>query len=84
MGEKIEEGFMVFIVDGADGVGAVEQVSAKSITVYVENAGEFEVPRSAIKDVHSEKVILEPKLLDRSFLKAIGHQHDSEDPNLVG
>jgi hypothetical protein len=84
MSEKIEEGFVVFIADGAEGVGAVEQVGATSITVYVENAGEFEVPRSAIKDVHSQKVILDPKRLDRGFLDAIGHQHDREDPNLVG
>jgi len=84
MSEKIEEGFMVFIADGSDGIGAVREVASTSLIVYVENAGEFVIPRAAVKGVHSEKVILNPKLLDRRFLDAIGHVHDSEDPNLVG
>ena len=84
MTENIEEGFMAFLADGRDGIGAVREVSSTSIVIYVENAGEFVVPRSAVKTVHSQKVILNPKLLDKRLLAAIGHVHDSEDPNLVG
>jgi hypothetical protein len=84
MTEKIEEGFMVFIAVGGDGVGAVTEVGPTSLVVYVENAGEFFVPRTAVKGVQSHKVVLNPKLLDKRFLNAIGHAHDSEDPNLVG
>lgn len=84
MTENIEEGFMAFLDDGRDGIGAVREVSSTSIVIYVENAGEFVVPRSAVKTVHSQKVILNPKLLDKRLLTAIGHVHDSEDPNLVG
>jgi hypothetical protein len=84
MTEHIEEGFMAFIADGKDGIGAVREVNSTSLIIYVENAGEFVVPRSAVKDVHSEKVILKPELLDKRLLAAVGHSHDSEDPNLVG
>ena len=84
MTEHIEEGFMAFLADGKDGIGAVREVSTTSLVIYIENAGEFVVPRSAVKDVHSQKVLLKPELLDKRILKAIGHVHDSEDPNLVG
>jgi hypothetical protein len=84
MTEHIETGYMAFIADGKDGIGGVREVTTTSLVIYVENAGEFVVPRSAVKDVHSQKVILNPKLLDKTFLRAIGHVHDSEDPNLVG
>jgi hypothetical protein len=84
MSDNIEEGFMVFIADGQDGIGAVREVNSTSIVIYVENAGEFVVPRSAVKDVHFQKVILRPDRLDKRLLTAIGHEHDSEDPNLVG
>ncbi|MBA2127555.1 hypothetical protein DLM45_15185 [Hyphomicrobium methylovorum] len=82
--ENIEVGFMVFLADGADAVGAVREVSNTSLVIYVENGGEFEVPRSAVKDVHSDKVILDAGRLDSHILKAVGHAHDREDPNLTG
>ncbi|MFA5957864.1 hypothetical protein [Hyphomicrobium sp.] len=84
MSDKIEEGFMAFLVDGKDGIGAVRNVTATSLVLYIENAGEFVVPRSAVKDVHSQKVLLKPELLDKRLLAAVGHVHDSEDPKLVG
>ncbi len=84
MTQNIEPGFMAFLVDGKDGIGAVREVTSTSLVLYIENAGEFVVPRSAVKDVHSQKVLLKPDLLDKRLLAAIGHVHDSEDPKLVG
>jgi hypothetical protein len=84
MTENIEVGFMAFLVDGKDGIGAVREVTTTSLVIYVENAGEFVIPRSAVKDVHSEKVLLKPEMLDKRFLRAVAHEHDSEDPKLVG
>ena len=75
---------MAFIADGQEGIGAVREVNETSIIIYVENAGEFVIPRSAVQDVHSEKVILRPDRLDKRLLVAVGHAHDREDPNLVG
>lgn len=84
MTENIEQGFMAFIAEGREGFGAVRKVSDHTIVVYVENAGEFDVPMAAVKSVHDQKVILNRQLLSKELLKAVGHTHDNEDPNLVG
>lgn len=84
MRQAIEAGFMTFIAEGREGIGAVREVNSHAIVVYVENAGEFEVPLKAVKAVHDQKVILNPTLLPSDFLKAVGHAHDREDPELTG
>src|SRR5262245_35823391 len=47
MAEQIEIGFQAFVSDGGEEFGAVREVSARDVVVYVENAGDFRVPRSA-------------------------------------
>ena len=84
MNERIEEGFMAFVADGSEGIGAVTKVTSTGLIVYVENAGEFAVPLSAVTAVHSQKVMLNPKLLGTAMLAAIGHAHDREDPTVAG
>ena len=82
--EKIEEGFDVFVHDGEKAFGAVRQAptGADHIVVYVEASGDFSVPLSAIKDVHSEKVILDCSKIDVALKRAIGHAHEGEDPHI--
>lgn len=84
MKEPIEQGFMVFLAEGAEGIGAVRDTTADSILVYVENGGEFSVPLAAVKNVHDQKVLLDARLLDKALLDAVGHAHDREDPRLIG
>jgi hypothetical protein len=84
MNEPIDKGFMVFLAEGKEGIGAVRETARDHIVIYVENAGEFRVPRTAIRRVHDDKVILDPSQLDKKLLTAVGHAHDSEDPRLVG
>lgn len=84
MNETIETGYMVFLAEGAEGIGAVREIVDGAIVVYVENGGEFLVAYEAIKAVHDHKVILTPGLVDRRLLEAVGHAHDAEDPKLVG
>jgi hypothetical protein len=84
MSKEVEEGFMAFIADGAEGIGSVRHVEDKDIVIYVENAGEFTVPKTAIIDVHSQKVMLDPRQLSKVFLRAVGHVHDGEDPETAG
>ena len=82
---KIQEGFEVFVADDSKAFGAVRQVSPHGrpeFVVYVENAGDFTVPLSAVKAVHSQKVIVDCGKLDRKLRQAIGHAHDAEDPNI--
>jgi hypothetical protein len=83
--ERIEEGFEVFASDTAKPFGAVRQVAPhgrREIVVYVENAGDFTVALDAVKAVHAQKVIVDPRKLDQRLRRAIGHAHDSEDTSL--
>jgi hypothetical protein len=82
MAEPIREGFDVFVHDGDKAVGAVRRVSPREFIVYVENAGDFVVPLSAVKEVDSEKVVLDCAKLEHRLRRAIGHAHDGEDPNI--
>jgi hypothetical protein len=80
---QIDIGFQVFLSDGGQEVGAVRQVAPfgrPEILVYVENAGEFVIPLSAVASVHSNKVVLATEKLDASLRRAIGHAHDAEEP----
>ena len=84
MKERIETGYMAFLAEGKEGIGAVRGVSPDAIVLYVENAGEFIVPMNAVRKVHDQKVMLDPRRLDKALLDAVGHVHDREDPKLVG
>ena len=83
MSEKIREGFDVFTHDGEHQFGAVRKVRAHEIVIYVENAGDFTVPMSAVKDAHSEKVILDSGRLDAKLKEAIRRAHSGEDPRIA-
>ena len=85
MREQISEGFMVFVSDGDEGIGSVREVrhGLPELVVYIENAGDFVVPFLAIRDVHSEKVVLDVARLDLRLRDAIRHARDCEDPNYV-
>jgi hypothetical protein len=83
MQEKIEVGFQAFTSDGGDEFGAVREVAPggrPELVIFVENAGDFTVPLSAVDAVHSEKVILNCAKLDHRLRRAIGHAHDAETP----
>lgn len=81
MPETIEVGFQAFVNDGGEEFGAVRDVSpdGRLLTVYVENAGDFYVPASAVLSVQSEKVTFDCGRLEPRLRKAIGHAHDLED-----
>jgi hypothetical protein len=73
-----------FCSDGGEEFGAVREVSPNGrpeLVIYVENAGEFVVPLSAVEAVHSQKVILNCAKLERRLRRAIGHAHDAEEPD---
>jgi hypothetical protein len=84
--EAIQEDFQVYAHDGDVAFGAVRQLAPDGrpeIVVYVENAGDFVVPLSAVQDVHDEKVIVDCGKLDRKLREAIGHAHVAEDLNIA-
>ena len=83
MKEAIEIGYQVFASDGGEEFGAVRQVTPQGrpeLVIYVENGGDFVVPLEAVEAVHSQKVILNCRKLDRRLRVAIGHAHDAEVP----
>ncbi len=80
----IEVGSMVFLAEGKEGIGAVREVRSDGFVLYVENAGEFEVPLSAVSNVHDSKVLINPQSVGPALLDAVRHAHDAEDPKLVG
>ncbi len=82
--QSVDLAYMAFLEEGGEGVGAVVETRQTSIVIYVENAGEFVVPRSAIKSVHDSKVVLKRDALDPALLEAIKHVHDREDPRTIG
>jgi len=82
MHENIREGFDVFLHDGDKGFGAVRQVRKHELVVYVENAGDFEIPLSAVKDAEAGKVILDSGKLDPKLRAAIRRAHSGEDPRI--
>ena len=47
-------------------------------SVYVENAGDFQVPVDAVVSVQSEKVTFDCRKLEPGLRSAIGHAHDAE------
>jgi hypothetical protein len=78
----IENDFQVFVSDSDEEVGAVRYVAPQGrpeLIVYVENAGEFTVPLTAVQSVASGKVILDCSKLDVVLRRAIGHAHDAEE-----
>lgn len=85
MREAIEEGFMVFATDGAEGIGSVREIHPErdELVVYVENAGDFTIPLSAVDTVHSQKVMLRCEQLEPRLREAISHAHDAEDPRYM-
>jgi hypothetical protein len=79
---SIREDFAVFVHDGDKQLGAVRHVGSHEIRVYIENAGDFTVPLSAVKEVVDDKVVLDCGKLAADLRKAIGHAHSGEDPRI--
>jgi hypothetical protein len=80
---NIQIGFQVFVSDGGQEVGAVRQVAPfgrPELEIYVENAGDFVVPLTAVASVHDNKVVLDCKKLEAKLRRAVGHAHDAEEP----
>lgn len=79
---SIRIGDHAFVADGGEEVGAVREIKPDGVVVYVENAGDFDVPADAIESAHAQKVVLRCAKLDGRLREAIGHAHDAEEPGL--
>lgn len=82
MTQKIEEGFTAILAESGVHAGAITLVERTRVVVYVENCGAFNVPMSAVRDVHDDTVVLARRDLSRVFLLAVQHavaEHTSAD-----
>ena len=80
--EPIEVGVQAFTADGGEEFGAVREVSDDTVTIYVENAGDFVVPLDAVTSVHAQKIVVDCTRLEPQLRRAIDHAHDAEEPGL--
>jgi len=69
---------MVFVADGEVGVGAVREVRETDLVVNIQNAGDVILPLSAIRDIHSGKVLLNLDQLEAPVIAALNRVHDGE------
>ena len=77
----IEIGDQAFTHDGGEEFGAVRDVQPDGrpeLIVYIENSGEYTVPLSAVRAVHSGKVLIDVDQLPSVIQQAIEHAHDRE------
>ena len=81
--ETTRKGFVVFVSDGDEGIDSVHEIrqAPTGMVIYIENAGDFAVPLSAVKEVHYRKVVMDHTQLDAGARDAIRHARDAEDPN---
>ncbi len=79
MAEPIRKDLPVFLHDGDVAIGAVRSFLGNDLVIYIENAGDFTLARSAVKDVHEHKVILDGSKLDEKIRTAITLAHSAED-----
>ncbi len=83
MAEEIRVDLPVFLHDGEVAIGAIHDVSSPDrIEIYIENAGDFSIPRSAVQEVHFNKVVLDGAKLEQNVLQAIARAHSAEDDEL--
>lgn len=80
--DSVQEGFDVFLHDGGHAFGAVRQVRKNELVVYIENAGDYEIPLSAVKEVQAGKVVLDAGKLDTRLRESIRRAHSGEDPRI--
>jgi hypothetical protein len=80
----IEIGFQVHAEEGGERFGAVRGVvpQTNALIIYIENAGDVEVPAEAVRRVHDGKVIVDVGRLDARLRAAIAHAHDREEPGV--
>ena len=80
--QQIEPCFRVFLGEGMDGAGAVRALGDNGdVVVNIENAGDFSLPLSSVRDVHDDKVILDFERLPVPLREALHHLHDAEFPD---
>jgi hypothetical protein len=75
----IEVGYQAFAKGAEEEFGAVRQVRAEDLVIYIEDAGDTVVPLSTVLEVIEGKVIVDTSKLDDTVRRAIENAHRDED-----
>ncbi len=76
---QVAVGSQVYLDEGGEEVGAVREVGADYVVVYVEGTGDFTLSAPEIHSAHDGKLVLEKKKLAPALLEAVRHAHERED-----
>ncbi|GAA0575181.1 hypothetical protein [Rhizomicrobium electricum] len=75
---RIEAGDDVFVDDDENLVGYVRRANLREVVVFVEDWGDFTLPRELIKTAVSNGIVLPCQKLPLRMRAAIGHLHGLE------
>jgi hypothetical protein len=75
----IEVGYQAFAKGAEEEFGAVRQVRAQDVVIYIEDAGDTVIPLAAVIDVVEGKVIVDTARLEEGVRRAIASAHRDED-----
>lgn len=71
----IEPGDDVFVDDSEDIVGHVRRVNLREVTIFVEDKGDFTLPRTVVKASGNNAIIIVCEKLPIKLRAMIGHLH---------
>lgn len=74
-GYGVTVGDHVFLDGDEEEIGAVRQVMADHIVVYIENSGDFVVRGPHVKSAHDGKVVIDPRRAEPALLEAAREAH---------
>ena len=78
MSFQVQLGDQLFLEEGGEEIGAVRKVAPDHLVVYIEAAGDFNIPGTWVRAAHNGKVVLDPEKCDEAFLTAARTAHERE------
>lgn len=75
----IDVGYQAFAKGAEEEFGAVRQVRAQDLIVYIEDAGDTSIPLSTVLEVVEGKVIVDVQRLPEGVQQSIAKAHRDED-----
>ena len=74
----VEIDFEVFAHEGEHAIGAVREIHADHLIVWIENRGDTRIDAEHVASAHDGKVVLAEHGLPDVLNEAIAHAHDAE------
>jgi hypothetical protein len=77
---SIYPGDEVFVDDGKDIVAHIRRSNLREVSIFIEDVGDFTLPRDAVKTANNGRVVLFCKKIPIEMRAEIGHLHGDPDP----